>query len=299
MPILKTGSRSAGLGSFFNGSVLAAAVALIAVALGATSPASAQEVGVPVPWQMGMMPPMSQGARDVVVFHNWLLWIITIITVFVGVLLLICIFRYNEKKNPVPSRTSHNTMIEVAWTVIPILILVGISIPSFRILREQLIIPEAEVVVKVTGHTWYWSYEYPEDQGGFEFTSNMLTEEEAAAAGQPHLFAVDNEVVVPVNRVVNLQVTAADVLHAFALPSFSLKIDAVPGRLNETWFRAEREGIYYGQCSELCGAFHAFMPIAIRVVSDEQYAAWIQDAQARFASTSDGTRVAATTEQAR
>jgi cytochrome c oxidase subunit 2 len=299
MPILRTGFRSAERGSFFKGSAFAVAAGSIAFLAAFAGPAAAQEVGVPVPWQMGMMPPMTQVAQDMVTFHNWLLWIITIITVFVGVLLLICIFRYNEKKNPVPSRTSHNTMIEVAWTVIPILILVGIAIPSFRILRDQLIIPEAEVVVKVTGHAWYWSYEYPEDQGGFEFASNMLTEEEAAAAGQPYLFAVDNEVVVPVNRVITLQITAADVLHAFAMPSFGLKMDAVPGRLNEVWFKAEREGIYYGQCSELCGAFHAFMPIAIRVVNDEQYAAWIADAQARFASVTDDTKVATRAEPAR
>jgi len=299
MPILKTGSRSLGRGSFLNGTTFAAAAAMMTAFVSAIGPASAQAVGLPVPWQMGMMPPQTELAQDVVTFHNWLLWIITIITVFVGALLLVCIFRYNEKKNPTPSRTSHNTMIEVAWTVIPILILVGISIPSFRILREQLVIPDAEVVVKVTGHAWYWYFEYPEDQGGFQFASNMLTEEEAAAAGQPHLFAVDNEIVVPVNRVVKLQVTAADVLHAFAMPSFALKIDAVPGRLNETWFKAEREGIYYGQCSELCGALHAFMPIAIRVVSDEQYAAWKVDAQARFASVSDSTKVAVRAEQAR
>ena len=291
MPILNTGSRSIERGTLFGSRFLAAGVAAVGFA-GLAGQAAAQEVGVPVPWQMGMMPPMTQVAQDMVTFHNWLLWVITIITLFVGVLLLICIVRFNEKKNPVPSRTSHNTMIEVAWTVIPILILVGIAIPSFRILRDQLIIPEPEIVVKVTGHTWYWTYEYPEDQGGFEFASNMLTEEEAAAAGQPYLFAVDNEIVVPVNRVVALQVTAADVLHAFAMPSFGLKIDAVPGRLNETWFKAEREGIYYGQCSELCGAFHAFMPIAIRVVSDEQYAEWLMEAQARFASVGDGMRVA-------
>lgn len=299
MPILNTGSRSVERGALIKGSAFAVVAGFFTLIAAFGGAASAQEINMPVPWQMGMMPPQSELARDVVTFHNWLLWIITIITVFVGVLLLICIFRYNEKKNPTPSRTSHNTMIEVAWTVIPILILVGIAIPSFRILREQLIIPEAEVVVKVTGHTWYWSYEYPEDQGGFQFASNMLTEEEAAAAGQPHLFAVDNEIVVPVNRVVALQVTAADVLHAFALPSFALKIDAVPGRLNETWFKAEREGIYYGQCSELCGAFHAFMPIAVRVVSDEQYAEWLVDAQARFASVTDDTKVAGRTEEAR
>ncbi len=294
MPMYKNGSRSR-----VSGLVLATFAAAAAVA-GSAGIAAAETVGIPVPWQTNMMPPITETARNMVSFHTGLLWVITIITLFVGALLLVCIFRFNERKNPNPSRTSHNTMIEIAWTVIPILILVGIAIPSFRILREQLIIPEAEVVVKVTGHAWYWSYEYPEDQGGFMFTSNMMTQEEATAAGQPYLFAVDNEVVVPVNRTVALQVTAADVLHAFAMPSFGIKIDAVPGRLNETWFRAEREGIYYGQCSELCGALHAFMPIAIRVVSDEQYAAWIADAQARFASTGgNGVKVAARETDAR
>jgi cytochrome c oxidase subunit 2 len=264
----------------------------------ATSGAAFAQVGQPADWQISMQTPVTATAQSMYSFHTALVWVITIITLFVGGLLLAVMLRFNERKNPTPSKTSHNTMIEVAWTVIPILILVGIAIPSFRILREQLIIPEPEVIVKATGHSWYWSYEYPTDQGGFVFDSLMLEDEEAAASGQPRLLAVDNEVVVPVNRVVKLQVTAADVLHAFALPSFGLKIDAVPGRLNETWFKAEREGIYYGQCSELCGARHAFMPIAIRVVSDAEYAAWLEEAQSRFASTEYGaTRVAATIEE--
>ncbi|WP_349368999.1 cytochrome c oxidase subunit II [Salinarimonas sp.] len=278
------------------GSVGIFAAALVA-SLAASGAALAQ-VGQPVDWQISMQTPVTATAQNMYGFHTGLVWVITIITLFVGGLLLAVMLRFNERKNPTPSKTSHNTMIEVAWTVIPILILVGIAIPSFRILREQLIIPEPDVIVKATGHSWYWSYEYPTDQGGFVFDSLMLEDEQAAAAGQPRLLAVDNEVVVPVNKVVKLQVTAADVLHAFALPSFGLKIDAVPGRLNETWFKAEREGIYYGQCSELCGARHAFMPIAIRVVSEAEYATWLEEAQNRFASTEYGaTRVAATIEE--
>ncbi|MGJ3263189.1 MAG: cytochrome c oxidase subunit II [Salinarimonas sp.] len=262
------------------------------------SGAALAQVGQPVDWQIAMQTPVTATAQNMYGFHTALVWIITVITLFVGALLLIVIVRYNEAKNPTPSKTSHNTMIEVAWTVIPILILVAIAIPSFRILREQLVIPEPDVIVKATGHSWYWSYEYPTDQGGFIFDSLMLEDDEAAAAGLPRLLAVDNEVVVPVNQVVKLQVTSADVLHAFALPSFGLKIDAVPGRLNETWFEAEREGVYYGQCSELCGARHAFMPIAIRVVSEAEYASWLAEAQTRFASTEYGaTRVAATIEE--
>lgn len=276
-------------------------VAALAAAafVAAVAPAQAEVVGAPAPWQMGMMEPQSQTASFMVSFHDALLWIITAITLFVGALLLYCIFRFNAKANPTPSRTSHNTLLEVAWTVIPILILVAIAIPSFRLLREQLVIPDAEVVVKVTGHAWYWSYEYPEDQGGFSFISTMLEDDEAIASGQPRLLAVDNEMVVPVGKVVKVQVTAADVLHAFALPSFGLKIDAVPGRLNETWFKAEREGVYYGQCSELCGARHAFMPIAVRVVSEEAYAQWLEQARANFASVDAPRSVAAAAEIAR
>lgn len=260
--------------------------------------AARAQVGQPADWQISMQTPVTATAQNMYAFHTGLVWVITAITLFVGALLLVVMLRYNERKNPTPSRTSHNTMVEVAWTVIPILILVGIAIPSFRILREQLVIPEPDVVVKATGHSWFWSYEYPTDQGGFVFDSLMLEDEEAAAAGLPRLLAVDNEMVVPVDQVVKLQVTASDVLHAFALPSFGLKIDAVPGRLNETWFRAEREGVYYGQCSELCGARHAFMPIMIRVVSQEAYAAWLSEAQTRFAANEYGaTRVAATIEE--
>jgi cytochrome c oxidase subunit 2 len=249
--------------------------------------AALAQTGQPAPWQMNFQTPVTNIAQDVVSFHNLLLWLITFISLFVLFLLVYVCWKFNEKANPVPSKTTHHTWIEVAWTVIPVLILVGISIPSFRILREQLTIPQADVVIKATGHSWYWSYEYPADQGGFRFESNMVPDDQLKP-GQPRLLAVDNEVVVPVNKIVKVQITAADVLHNFAVPSFGIRLDAVPGRLNETWFRATREGIYYGQCSELCGNGHPYMPIQVRVVSDAQYAAWIEESKKKFAAV-DGT----------
>jgi cytochrome c oxidase subunit 2 len=278
-----------------------ARIAFLILALGVmASAASAAGLGQPVPWQMGFQQPATEVKEYIDWFHNLLLVIITVITLFVLALLIYVMVRFNEKANPVPSKTTHNAMLEVAWTVIPVLILVIIAIPSFRLLKLQLVAPKADIVIKATGHAWYWSYEYPADQGGFRFESLMLEDEqrqEKMKAGTPEsevprLLAVDNEVVVPVNKVVKLQVTAADVLHAFAVPSFGIKIDAVPGRLNETWFKATKEGIYFGQCSELCGARHAFMPIAVRVVSDDRYAAWLAEAKQKFASTTDGVTVA-------
>jgi cytochrome c oxidase subunit 2 len=177
----------------------------------------------------------------------------------------------------VPSRTTHNTLIEVAWTLIPVLILVGIAVPSFRLLFLELDVPKADVTVKATGKQWYWTYSYP-DNGKFEFDSLM------AENKQPRLLAVDNEMVVPVNKVIRVQTTGADVIHSFAVPSFGIKIDAIPGRLNETWFKATKTGMYYGQCSELCGKDHAFMPIAVRVVTDQEFATWVEGAKKKFAS---------------
>ncbi len=268
------------------GSRVALGSAVAALMLGSGGAALAQ-TGQPAPWQMNFQTPVTNIAQDVVSFHNLLLWLITFISLFVLFLLVYVCWKFNEKANPVPSKTTHHTWIEVAWTVIPVLILVGISIPSFRILREQLTIPKADIVLKATGHSWYWSYEYPADQGGFRFESNMVPDDQLRP-GQPRLLAVDNEVVVPVNKIVKLQITAADVLHNFAVPSFGIRLDAVPGRLNETWFKATREGIYYGQCSELCGNGHPYMPIQVRVVSDAQYAAWIEESKKKFAAV-DGT----------
>lgn len=243
--------------------------------------------GQPSPWQMTLQTPVTAIAHAMHDFHNLLLWIITAITILVLVLILWAVWRFSEKRNPTPSKTTHNTMIEVIWTLVPVLILVVIAVPSFRLLKDQLTLPKADIVIKATGHQWYWSYEYPKDHGGFSFDSNLAQNKE------PRLLAVDNEVVLPVNKTVRVQVTASDVIHAFAMPSFGLKIDAIPGRLNETWFKAEKEGIFYGQCSLICGQNHAYMPIAIRIVSEEAYAKWLEEAKKKFAATSDGQRYAA------
>jgi cytochrome c oxidase subunit II len=197
------------------------------------------------------------------------------------VLLVIVIVRFNARANPIPSRTTHNTLVEIAWTIIPIVILMVIAVPSFKLLFFQLNIPAADLTVKATGKQWYWSYNYP-DNGQIEFDSLMLKEGERKE-GQPRLLAVDNEMVVPVNKTVRVITTGADVIHSFAVPSFGIKIDAVPGRINETWFKATREGVYYGQCSELCGKDHAYMPIAVHVVSEQAFAAWLEEAKKKYA----------------
>jgi cytochrome c oxidase subunit II len=261
------------------------------ILLAATAGVAVAGTGAPSDWQMNMQGQVTELGRDVRSFHDLLLWIITAICVLVAALLAVIVVRFREDKNPVPAKTTHNTILEVAWTVLPVAILVAIAIPSFRILREQLVAPQADVVVKATGYSWYWGYEYPADQGGFKFDSNMVQEADLQP-GQLRLLTVDNEMVVPVNKVVKVQVTAADVLHSFAVPSFAIKIDAVPGRLNETWFKADREGVYHGQCSELCGNGHPYMPITVRVVSDEQYSAWLQEAKQKYAATTTSTRVA-------
>ena len=240
----------------------------------------------PQPWEMTLQPAASPVMENIISFHNLLLVIITIITLFVLALLVIVVVKFNAKANPVPSRTTHNTLIEVAWTLIPVLILVGIAVPSFRLLFQQLDIPKADLTVKVTGKQWYWSYAYP-DNGKFEFDSLM------AADKQPRLLGVDNEMVVPVNKIVRVQTTGADVIHAFAVPSFGIKIDSIPGRLNETWFKATKVGMYYGQCSELCGKDHAFMPIAVRVVTDQEFASWVEAAKKKYATNPANTFAAA------
>ena len=236
----------------------------------------------PQPWEMTLQPAASPVMENIISFHNLLLVIITVITLFVLALLVIVVVKFNAKTNPVPSKTTHNTLIEVAWTLIPVLILVAIAVPSFRLLFQQLDIPKADLTVKVTGKQWYWSYAYP-DNGKFEFDSLL------AADKQPRLLGVDNEMVVPVNKVIRVQTTGADVIHAFAVPSFGIKIDSIPGRLNETWFKATKVGMYYGQCSELCGKDHAFMPIAVRVVEDQEFAAWVEAAKKKYATNPANT----------
>jgi cytochrome c oxidase subunit 2 len=242
-----------------------------------SSGAAFAELGQPAPWEYKLQESATEVMDFITWFHNWLLGTITVITLFVLALLIIVVVKFNAKANPVPSRTTHNTLIEVAWTLIPVLILVTIAVPSFRLLFLELDIPKADLTIKATGKQWYWSYAYP-DNGKFEFDSLM------AAEKQPRLLGVDNEMVVPINKVVRVQTTGADVIHSFAVPAFGIKIDAVPGRLNETWFKATKLGMFYGQCSELCGKDHAFMPIAVRVVNDQEFAAWVETAKKKFAA---------------
>jgi cytochrome c oxidase subunit 2 len=188
--------------------------------------------------------------------------------------MLYVIVRYRRARNPDPSRTTHNTLIEIAWTVIPVLILVVIAVPSIRLLANQYSPPKADLTVKVIGNQWYWTYQYP-DHGDFELVSNGLSDADARARGEPRLLAVDERMVVPAGATVKLIVTSNDVIHAFGVPAFWVKMDAVPGRLNETWFKVDRPGLYYGQCYELCGARHGYMPIAVEVVPPAQFAAWV------------------------
>jgi cytochrome c oxidase subunit 2 len=238
-------------------------------------------LGQPSPWQLGLQKSASPVMDNIIWFHDFLLYIITGITGFVLVLLIIVMVRFNVRANPTPSRTTHNTLIEIAWTLIPIMILMFIAVPSFKLLFYQLNVPAADLTVKATGKQWFWTYSYP-DNGEFEFDSLMLKDGERKE-DQPRLLAVDNDMVVPVNKTVRVITTGVDVIHSFAVPSFGIKIDAIPGRINETWFTAEREGVYYGQCSELCGKDHAFMPIAVRVVSEQAFSAWVEEAKKKYA----------------
>ncbi|MGJ4897954.1 MULTISPECIES: cytochrome c oxidase subunit II [unclassified Bradyrhizobium] len=244
------------------------------------------ETGQPAPWEVKLQEAATPVMENITWFHGLLLTIITIITLFVLALLVAVVVKFNARANPVPSRTTHNTLIEVAWTLIPVLILVMIAVPSFRLLFLELDVPKADMTIKATGKQWYWSYAYP-DNGKFEFDSLLAQDK------QPRLLAVDNEMVVPVNKVIRVQTTGADVIHSWAIPSFGVKIDAIPGRLNETWFKATKVGMYYGQCSELCGKDHAYMPIAVRVVSDQEFTAWVEDAKKKYASAPTSTYASA------
>lgn len=255
--------------------------------------ASDQVVGVAGPAQIGFEPAVTPIADEMHWFHNVLLLpIIIAISLFVAILLVICIVRFNEKANPVPSRTTHHTLLEIAWTVLPVLLLFIIAIPSMKLLTHELVVPKSDMTLKVTGKQWFWSYEYPKDQaGGFAFDSYLLKGDDLKP-GMLRQLAVDNTAVVPVNNTIHLLVTGADVIHGFVVPSFGVRIDAVPGRLNESWFRATREGTYYGQCSKICGKDHAFMPISFKVVSDKEYTAWLQDAKKKYASGASATTFA-------
>lgn len=253
----------------------------LSLAVFAATPALAsgvERMGQPTPGGIGLQASASPLKEQAHFFHDVILLpVITAIVLLVLALLVWIVIRYNKKANPVPARWSHNTLIEIVWTVVPVLILVGISLFSFRLLFAYHDMPTPDLTIKATGNQWNWAYEYP-DQGIPEYVSNMLSEDEIRERGMDHglyRLAADEPIVVPVGKTVRVLVTAADVIHAFALPAFGLKTDAIPGRVNETWFRAEREGVYYGQCSELCGVDHAFMPIEIRVVSQAEFAAWV------------------------
>jgi len=256
-----------------------AAAFLAAIAALAAAPAWAD--GIPQPWQMGMQEPATLTMERLYDFHNLLLVIITVIATFVLVLLLIVFVRFREGANPTPSKTSHNTTLEVVWTVVPVLILLAILVPSFRLMYFADRTAQPEMTIKAIGHQWYWSYEYP-DNGNFTFDA-MLVPDAEIVAGQYRLLETDTRIVLPVDTDIRLLTTADDVIHAWAMPAFGVKIDAVPGRLNETWMHITKEGLYFGQCSELCGTGHGYMPIAVEAVSKEAFAAWVAEAQTKFA----------------
>ena len=236
---------------------------------------------LPKDWQLGFSKAASQSMTDIVWFHDYMLLpITTAITVFVLFLILYACVRFRASKNPSPSTTTHNTLIEIIWTLVPCLILIVIAVPSFKVLYSQDNNPPADVTIKAVGYQWYWGYEYPDENIIFD---SYMIEDKDLQPGQPRLLTVDNEIFVPVNKVVKVLITANDVLHAWALPAFGVKRDAVPGRINETWFKAERTGTFYGQCSELCGIKHAFMPITVNVVTEKEYNLWLQEAKEKFA----------------
>jgi cytochrome c oxidase subunit II len=256
--------------------------------------AAAQIEGQPAPGGLGLPAMVTPVGHEAQTFYNLvLLPIITFIALFVLFLLAYVCWRYSEHANPVPSKLTHHTGLEIVWTLIPVLILVVIAIPSFRLLTHQVEIPPAGVTLKVTGNQWYWSWKYPEDQGGGFAFDQMLKPESDLAPGELRLLTVDNEAVVPVDEVIKIQLTSNDVIHAFGVPSFGVRMDAIPGRLNETWFKIEKEGVFYGQCFFICGKDHAYMPIVIRAVSRPAYEAWLAEAKKKFAGAESKVRVAA------
>ena len=235
-------------------------------------------------WQLGFQDAATPVMERIISFNNVLLWICIVISAFVFILLMIIVFRFNRKRNPEPKKWSHNTLIEIVWTVVPVAILVAIAIPSLRLLYYQDRAADAEMTIKAIGHQWYWSYEYPDIGEDITFDAVMIPDEEIGE-GQHRLLETDERVIVPVNTTVRMLITADDVIHSWAIPAFGVKLDGIPGRINETWFRATKEGVFYGQCSELCGTNHAFMPIAVEVVSKEAYAEWVEFAKEEYAQS--------------
>lgn len=273
--------------------MFATTFAVAAAALLAAGSAFAYQAGQPTPGALNFQAPVTSVARDIQDLHDLILWIIAAITLFVTALLAWVAYRYNAKRNPTPARWTHNTTIEIIWTLVPVLILVIIAVPSLRLLikQEDFTAVKPDLVIKATGNQWYWGYEYPDH--GISFDSIMLTEEEVEKAGLPKSLwklATDTTVVVPVGKTVVVQVVAGDVIHAWTIPSFGIKVDAMPGRTNQVWFNVEKVGDYYGQCSELCGKDHSYMPIHVKAVSPEEFEAWV--AEQKNAKLSTGTNVA-------
>jgi cytochrome c oxidase subunit II len=252
-----------------------------------------EALAVPYNYEMGFQPANSPVMDQIENFHTELLYIITAVCLFILALLFYIVFKFRSGANPTPSKVHHNTLLEVAWTIIPVIILVVIAVPSFRLLYFESAIPKSDVTIEAIGKQWFWSYNYPGANAGFTFDSLGLSDADAKKANEPRLLGVDNAVVVPVNRVVEVITTGADVIHSWALPQMGVKMDAVPGRLNHTWFKATQMGTYYGECSELCGARHAFMPIEVKVVSDADYAAWLATAKKKFAALDTDVHLAA------
>jgi cytochrome c oxidase subunit 2 len=273
----------------------AAARALLVLALvmtGIVPVATTAAAAEPKPWELGFQPPATPVKYRLSAFHDELLIIITLITVFVLGLLVYVMWRFNQRRNPVPSRTSHNTVIEMLWTVVPVLILVLIAIPSFKLMYFMDKVPNPEMTIKVTGHQWYWSYEYP-DQGGLTFDSNIIPEDQLKQ-GQKRLLDVDNPLVVPEDTIIRVLVTGTDVIHSWFVPSFGVQEYAIVGRLNESWMKIEHAGTYYGQCNQICGVNHAFMPIKVEALSKNAFQQWLGDAKKKFARHDAGAvRVAA------
>jgi len=250
-------------------------------------------VAVPTDYEMGFQAAASPVMEQIEDFHRLLLWIIVAVCLFVLALLVWIVVKYRAGANPVPSKVHHNTLLEVAWTLIPVIILVFIAVPSFRLLYFEAALPKPDVTIKAIGKQWFWTYEYPGAQAGFTYDSLGLSDADAAKAGKPRLLGVDNPIYVPVNKVIQIDTAGADVIHSWAMPQMGVKMDAVPGRINQTWFKATKEGVFYGQCSELCGARHAYMPIEMHVVSQADYDAWLTTSKKKFAAIeNDATRVA-------
>jgi cytochrome c oxidase subunit II len=268
----------------------AAARALLTLVLGVIGTTEVATVAVAAelkPWQLGFQPPATEVMDRLSAFHDVLLIIITLIAAFVLGLLVYVMWRFNQQRNPLPSRTSHNTVIEMLWTVVPVLILISIAIPSFKLMYYMDRVPNPEMTIKVTGHQWYWSYEYP-DQGGLVFDSNFIPEDQLKPA-QKRLLDVDNPLVVPADTIIRVLVTGTDVIHSWFMPSFGVQEYAIVGRLNESWMKIDHPGTYYGQCNQICGVNHAFMPIKVEAMAKDAFQRWLVDAKKKFARRDDGT----------